>query len=63
MISYKDMTFCPYYKNCKSADMCHRPLTAKVRQDAEKFGLPLSMYAQKPECWSLKESEVVVVCQ
>lgn len=57
MISYRDMTFCPFYKDCKSAHMCSRPLTAKVRDDAEKFGLPLSMYTSKPECWSLKVTE------
>jgi hypothetical protein len=64
MLSYRDMTFCPYWKDCKSADMCHRPLTAKVQQDAERFGMPLSMFAERPACWSLKETEaVVVVCQ
>ena len=69
MISYRDMTFCPFYKDCKSADMCSRPLTPKIRDDAKKFGLPLSMYASKPECWSLKvpysapnESEEGLMC-
>lgn len=64
MLSYRDMTFCPYWKDCKSADMCHRPLTAKVKQDAKKFGMSLSMFAERPACWSPEETEaVVVVCQ
>lgn len=59
MISYKDMTFCPYWKDCKSADMCRRPLTAKVKEDADKFGLSVSIFASRPECWSLKTAKEV----
>lgn len=58
MISYRDMTFCPFYIDCKSAYRCHRPLTSKVRRDAKKAGLPVSMYASPPVCWSPKEPEV-----
>lgn len=55
MISYRDMTFCPFWKDCKSAYMCHRPLTHDVSMKAKEVGLPVSMYATKPECWSLKQ--------
>ena len=57
MIGYRDMTFCPFYKDCKSAHMCHRPLTPQVRKEAEKCGLPMSMFASKPSCWSLKVTD------
>lgn len=56
MLSYRDMTFCPYWKDCNSAYMCHRPLTWKVSETAKACGMPLSIYAEKPECWSLKET-------
>lgn len=57
MISYRDMTFCPFWKDCKSAYMCHRPLTHEVNLKAKEFGLPVSVFASKPECWSLKVPE------
>lgn len=61
MIGYKDMTFCPFWKDCKSAHMCGRPLTEEVKKAADKFGLPISMFAARPSCWSLKEPEEEVV--
>ena len=52
MMCYKDMTFCPYYKDCKDADKCQRPLTEKVKQDAERWmkDAPICQFAGKPEC-------------
>lgn len=58
MISYRDMTFCPFWKDCKSAYMCHRPLTNEVNLKAKEVGIPVSMFVSKPECWSLKQPEV-----
>jgi len=49
MISYKDMTFCSYYKECSGKD-CVRALTPKVKADAKKFGLPISQFLGKPDC-------------
>ena len=62
MSSYRDMTFCPFWKDCKSAYMCHRPLTAEVSLKAKEAGMPISMYAAKPECWSLKITEEPTPC-
>jgi len=59
MMNYKDMTFCPFYKDCKDAEKCHRPLTKEVLDDAEKwwssFGeqahsAPISRFTEKPKC-------------
>lgn len=49
MISYKDMTFCPYYKECSGKD-CVRALTPEVEARAKKFGLPISRFMEKPDC-------------
>jgi len=51
MMCYKDMTFCGFYETCKHQSDCHRPLTEKVIKDAEEFGLPISQFTDKPECW------------
>ena len=51
MIVYKDMTFCPYWKNCARANECHRPLTQEVVDGAKSIGLPIAQFAEVPECW------------
>lgn len=50
MICYKDMTFCPFYVDCKNKDVCHRPLTEKVENDARTLSLPIAMFTSRPEC-------------
>lgn len=52
MICFSDMTFCPFYKDCAKAWNCHRPLTEKVEQAAQRAGLPISAFAEKPDCHS-----------
>lgn len=57
-MTYRDMTFCPYYEDCKSAEPngghCTRPLTPEVQKNAEKWwGGPnpmITVFAQKPDC-------------
>jgi len=51
MISYKDMTFCPYWKTCSRAHDCHRPMTPDVVQGAAAIGLPIAQFAEVPQCW------------
>lgn len=50
-LCYKDMTFCPFWRNCFNVADCHRPLTDEVAEAAHKFGLPLSQFTDKPSCW------------
>lgn len=50
MMCYRDMTFCPFFRDCKHRDECPRPLTAEVRIAAEKHGMPISQYIDKPDC-------------
>ena len=54
MICFRDMTFCDYWRDCKNAPDCHRPLTDKVLADARvwwgKDGAPIAVYTEKPKC-------------
>ena len=50
MICYKDMTFCPYWEDCKEKD-CPRALTPDVCERANDIGLPICEFANKPDCW------------
>lgn len=61
VIVYKDMTFCPFYKDCQKQHQCHRPLTPEVREsahtwwkrftsDGDEDSAPISQYSSKPTC-------------
>lgn len=51
MMSYRDMTFCPFYDECAFGDVCPRALTEDVRKGSNIMGLPLAMFIDKPECF------------
>ena len=55
MMCYQDMTFCPFFKNCKNGDNCMRALTEQVKQDAQKWwgdgNPPISIFVEKPKCF------------
>lgn len=42
MIVYQDRAFCTA-KECKHYDECPRAITDRVREEAEKAGLPISV--------------------
>ena len=50
MISYRDMTFCTFYEDCKHAESCHRPLTPEVQARADLANLPIARFTNKPSC-------------
>lgn len=54
MICYKDMTFCPFWRDCADAADCHRPLTDEVRAAAAKWwpggNAPIAQFVEKPSC-------------
>lgn len=56
MPCYKDMTFCPFWRDCGKAADCHRPLTDQVVAEAEAFGLPTAQYLSAPACHTKKEA-------
>ena len=51
MICYKDITFCSFWKECKDGKTCWRALTEKVWDAAEKEGLPICQFLDKPDCF------------
>lgn len=54
MMCYKDMCFCPFYEACKKGDNCFRALTKEHFERAAKMKLPVSRYADKPQCFQGK---------
>ena len=53
-MSYGDMTFCAFYKDCVNKE-CNRRLTPKVLKAAgewwgDKEGAPICQFVDKPEC-------------
>jgi hypothetical protein len=55
MLCYKDTTFCGYWQDCRNSDICHRPLTKKIKENSIEFGLPICQYSEKPDCWEQKK--------
>jgi hypothetical protein len=60
-MTYRDMTFCTFYKDCANASTCHRPLTDEVIERAKKWwggdDVPICQYCNKPDCHSDFENE------
>ena len=54
MLCYKDKTFCPFYGDCKHGHDCERAETPEVIVRADKIGLPICSFADKPSCWEAK---------
>ncbi len=50
MVCYRDMTFCPYYKECAVKD-CLRASAPEVWDGAREIGLPISEFIEKPKCF------------
>lgn len=56
MICYKDRTYCQYYTLCKNYDNCNA-LTLEVKEAADDFGLPISQFNDKPDCFKALGSD------
>lgn len=54
-LAYRDMTFCRF-SDCADFDNCSRRLTESVKQAAELLRLPISQFAEQPECFVAKKS-------
>ena len=50
MMSYRDFTYCPFWKTCRQGPSCSRALTQEVRDQAEQSGLLISRYGSHPNC-------------
>jgi len=60
-MSYRDMTFCAYYKDRANASTCPRPLTDEVLAKARLWwgseNVPICQYGIKPTCHSDFEND------
>lgn len=52
MICYRDRTFCPFLE-CIELD-CPVRLTEDVKNSADRIGLLISQYIDKPDCFKEK---------
>lgn len=55
MLCYRDMTFCTFDALCANAPGCPRPLTARIRADAERLGLGICTFLERPDCFTQRE--------
>jgi len=51
MNCFKDRTYCGFYIDCYESVNCSRPLTPEIIALAEKKGLPICQFSEKPECF------------
>ncbi len=57
MLCYRDMTFCPFWKDCGAGQHCPRAQTDVHVRRAEELKLPFCLFVDKPKCFALKETE------
>jgi hypothetical protein len=54
-MTYKDKTFCPFYKDCLNGSTCHRALTEEITDEAKKWWgsaeYPISTFSEHPNCF------------
>ena len=53
-MQYRDMTFCGF-TDCENFNKCGRRLTEAVEKAAELLRLPISQFAEQPECFIAKK--------
>lgn len=56
MMCYKDITFCPFYTECRDGENCPRKLTEEVQRAADAIKLPTAQFVGRPkQCFIPKE--------
>lgn len=58
-MTYKDKTYCIFWRLCRAGEVCHRRLTKKVRAEAiMEYGKPFITYlVMKPTCFDSNKLE------
>ena len=57
MICYRDMAFCPFWRDCANGAECDRALTPEEEAGAQRWGgddAPISIYMIEPSCFEPK---------
>jgi len=59
MIGYRDTTFCPHWKECKSGVDCPKALTDEIKESAKLWwgscDAPIAIYIDKPKCFEMEK--------
>ena len=58
-MTYRDKTYCPFWRLCCTGQTCHRRLTKKVRTEAiSEYVKPfITFMTLKPECFNCSKLE------
>lgn len=56
MLTYRDMTFCPFWGDCQKGGDCERALTQDIENAAIKAKLPLCRESVIPDCFVAGET-------
>jgi hypothetical protein len=55
MVCYRDMTFCPFYKECNKGNECDIAYTDEVKAGANKWwgedNAPVALHRAEPVCF------------
>lgn len=51
MLCYRDRTFCSYWRDCRHGKVCNSALTDEVAAAADAARLPISQFAEQPQCF------------
>jgi ATP sulfurylase len=62
MIVFRDMTFCPFFSDCKDGNRCFRALTKEVERQATEARMAVSMFVNPPDCFMCETKEVTDEC-
>lgn len=55
MVTYADMTFCPFFETCEKGKKCPRALTEEVKDATVRVRMHLSIFMEKPKCFEEKK--------
>lgn len=58
MLCYRDMTFCPFWRECEDGNDCGRAWTSDVQEKARAAGLPSCQFSSRPECFKKARKKV-----
>ena len=61
MMCFRDMTFCPFHKDCAESKDCGRAETEDVIKEATEWwggpDFPICVYSAKPDCHKKEETK------
>ena len=59
MLCFRDMTFCPFWRDCADGSACDRALTPKVFDQADRWWggpeAPICEFVERPDCYVERE--------